>query len=337
MGGMAQRSKHIVVIGASSGGIEALRTLVADLPEDFPAPIAIVLHMSPDSPGLLADILSRPARLPVVTPRNGERLASGRIYVAPPDRHLVLEPGRLRVTKGPKENRFRPAIDPLFRSAAQVFGPGAIGVILTGNLGDGTAGLWAIKRLGGVTVVQDPDDALFPSMPRNAIESVQPHHVVPLSQIAPLLACLTATEPQAVEEVPVPDHMHIEVNIAKEQNPMDAGLERIARPSSFACPECHGVLLQLDQEGRIRFRCHTGHAYSIESLLNAIGEGIDEALWNAIRALEEGTLLMRQMSSHLATHDPTVGRDLEKRAHEAHAQAESVRKVASSRQPVESS
>src|SRR4051794_15988643 len=175
---------HLVVIGTSGGGIEALRELAAGLPADFPAPIAVVMHTSPQAPGILPDILQRAGALPAVNAKNGERLRPGTIYVPPPDHHLLIEPGRVRISRGPRENRFRPAIDPLFRSAAQVYGPGAIGVLLTGSLDDGTAGLWAIKRLGGVAIVQDPADALFPDMPRSAIEHVEVDHVVPLADVA---------------------------------------------------------------------------------------------------------------------------------------------------------
>jgi hypothetical protein len=149
-----------IVIGASAGGIEAVRTLVAGLPDTFSAPICIVVHTAPGSPGIMAEILGRDTRLPVSFARDGCRLQAGHISLAPPDEHLLLEPGRVRVTKGPSEHRFRPAIDPLFRSAAQVFGPAAIGVVLTGNLDDGTAGLWMIKKLGGIAVVQDPQEAM---------------------------------------------------------------------------------------------------------------------------------------------------------------------------------
>src|SRR5687767_3732333 len=153
---------RIVVIGASAGGVDALRAIVAALPADFPAPICVVVHTSPQSPSILDQILDRAGPLTAAAACNGERIRPGRIYVAPPDCHLVIEPGVLRVTRGPKENRFRPAVDPLFRSAAQVYGPAATGVVLTGNLDDGTAGLWAIKQLGGISIVQDPADALFP-------------------------------------------------------------------------------------------------------------------------------------------------------------------------------
>jgi two-component system chemotaxis response regulator CheB len=188
---------RLVVIGTSAGGIEALRAIAAALPADFPAAIAIVMHLSPQSPGILDDILNRAGPLRADVARGGERLQPGHIYVAPADAHLLVEPGRLRLTRGPKENRFRPAIDPLFRTAAQVYGPAAVGVILTGNLDDGTAGLWAIKKLGGTTVVQDPADAMFPAMPESAVRHVEIDHVVPLAAIAPLLVRLTTSRSPA--------------------------------------------------------------------------------------------------------------------------------------------
>src|SRR5262245_16612417 len=223
------------------------------------------MHSAPEAPGVLDAILSRAGTLPAPNAINGERLQPGHVYVAPPDFHLVVEPGVLRVTKGPRENRFRPAIDPLFRSAAQVYGPGAIGVILTGSLDDGTDGLWAIKQLGGVAIVQDPLDALFPSMPQNAVDHVHVDYILPLADIARKLTELTSAPVEAAAAVEVPEQLRVEVKIAMEHNPIDAGLERIGTPSRFACPECHGVLLELKEGTRTKFRCHTGHAYSIAS------------------------------------------------------------------------
>src|SRR5581483_492929 len=225
---------RIVGIGTSSGGIEALRVLLAALPADFPAPICIVIHTSTESPGIVPGILSRITPLPVRYAADGDALRAGHVYVAPPDRHLLVEPGRARVTKGPRENRFRPAIDPLFRSAAQVFGPGAIGVVLTGSLDDGTSGLDVIKRLGGTAVVQDPEDALYPSMPQSAIAHVAVDYVVPLAQLAPLLVGLTSVPAAAWPAAPVPVEVEVEVKIAKEHNPVDAGLEQLGEPSPFA-------------------------------------------------------------------------------------------------------
>src|SRR3954470_1007475 len=186
-------NNHVVVIGASAGGIEALRVVVAGLPRDFPAPIGIVLHMAPQSPGLLDAILSRAGHLPAVSVRDHARVKPGHIYVAAPDRHMLLEPGVVRATKGPRETRLRPASHPLFLSAAMVYGPAAIGVVLTGNLDDGTAGLWTIKQLGGIAIVQEPDDALFPSMPRSALEYTPVDYRVALADIAPLLVRLTTS------------------------------------------------------------------------------------------------------------------------------------------------
>ena len=323
--------RHLVVIGTSAGGIEALRQLVADLPADFPAAIAIVMHTSPQSPGVLHDILERSGRLPAINPGTIERLEGGRIYVAPPDFHLLVEPGRLRLTKGPRENRFRPAIDPLFRSAAQVYGPRAVGVILTGNLDDGAAGLWAIKKLGGIAIVQDPADAMFPSMPTSALANVTPDHVVPLPAIAPLLVRVTEAAPLEDTRPAVPEHVEVEVNIAREEHPIEAGLGRISTPSPFTCPECHGVLMRLEDEGRIRFRCHTGHAYSAESLLAELRESIEAALWTTIRAMQEGDLLMRELASHLETaHGSTEAHELTREAERVARQAGALRDMVTS-------
>jgi two-component system, chemotaxis family, protein-glutamate methylesterase/glutaminase len=311
---IAQMHERIVVIGTSAGGLDALRTLVGALPADFPAPVVIVMHLAPESPGILHQILDRAGPLRSTVVRSGERLHTGRVYVAPPDVHLLIEPGRVRLTRGPKENRFRPAIDPLFRTAAQVYGPAAIGVILTGNLDDGTAGLWAIKKLGGTAIVQDPADAMFPTMPESAVRHVKVDHLVPLDGIAPLLVRLTAA-PVEGPAVELPEHVNVDIRIAREEDPLEAGLRDVTEPSAIACPECHGVLLQLKEEGRIRFRCHTGHAYSAESLLADITSGIEEALWIAIRSLQEGGMLMRQLADYDAVASiPGDGGALKERA-----------------------
>jgi two-component system chemotaxis response regulator CheB len=251
----------------------------------------------------MAGIVGREALLPVSLACDLCRLQNGHVYVAPPDRHLLVEPGRMRVTKGPREHRFRPAIDPLFRSAAQVFGPGAIGVILTGNLDDGTAGLWTIKKLGGIAIVQDTAEAMFPSMPQHALDNVAVDHMVPIARMPSLLVELTTEFPPAVEPVPVPEYIDVEVNIAKEKNPRDAGMEKIGKPSPYACPDCHGVLLEFEEGGRVRFRCHTGHAYSADSLMAAMNEAIEHAMATAVRSVEEGRLLMDEVASDLEHRD----------------------------------
>ncbi|HEY0378496.1 MAG TPA: chemotaxis protein CheB [Pyrinomonadaceae bacterium] len=321
-------TKNIVVIGASVGGIEALRTIAGGLPAEFPASVFVVLHVAPYSPGILADILDRAGVLSAANAVDGERIQPGRIYVAPPDRHLVIEPNRVRLTRGPKENRFRPAVDPLFRSAAQVYGPRVVGVVLTGYLDDGTAGLWAVKQLGGTTVVQDPLDALAPSMPRSAMRQVSVDYCVPADEIAPLLVRLTGAAVEEEGAFEVPEEMEIEVRIAMEDKALDAGVFKLGEPSNYACPECHGVLLQLKEEKRVRFRCHTGHAYSVDSLLSEITEGVEDSLWNAIRSIEESALLLRHMAEHLTESEN--GDTAEKflaRAQEAERRADLVRQT----------
>jgi two-component system chemotaxis response regulator CheB len=292
--------EHLIVIGASSGGIAVLMEVVGALSPEFPAPICVVQHVSAESPGTIHTILSHASALPAELASDERRLEPGRIYVAPADHHLLVEPGVLRVLRGPKENRFRPAIDPLFRSAAQVYGPRVIGVVLTGSLDDGTAGLWAIKRLGGIAIVQDPATAAFPSMPSNALEHVAVDYCVPAAEIGPLLNRLSQVsvhERQAFAERNEADR--IETDISAGRDPEVAGVQRLGAPSPFACPECHGVLRQIVEDGRWRFRCHTGHAYSIESLREALGETVEETLWNAIRVLDEyGRLLLHIGEQH---------------------------------------
>jgi two-component system chemotaxis response regulator CheB len=321
-------AKDIIVVGASVGGIEALRTIAGGLPQDFPASVFVVVHTAPEAPGVLADILDRAGSLPAAFATDGERLQPGRIYVAPPDRHLIIEPNRIRLTRGPKENRFRPAVDPLFRSAAQVYGPRVIGVILTGYLDDGTAGLWAVKQLGGTAIVQDPHEALAPSMPASAMRQVRVDHCLPIGEIAPLLVRLTSAPLDEEGAYEVPDEMDIEVKIAKEHTALDVGVLKLGEPSNYACPECHGVLLQLKEEKRVRFRCHTGHAYSVDSLLAEISEGVEDSLWNAIRSIEESVLLLRHMAEHL--DESENGHTSEKflaRAKEAERRADVVRQA----------
>jgi two-component system chemotaxis response regulator CheB len=227
--------EHLIVIGASSGGVEVLTRIIGALPADLPAAVCVVLHLSPESPGAVPRILAHAGVLPVeeVAVPHG-KLMSGRIYVAPADHHLIVEPARVHVSRGPRENRFRPAIDPLFRSAAQVYGPRVIGVLLSGSLDDGTAGLWSIKQLGGIAVVQDPADAMFPSMPESALKHVSVDHCAPAADIGPLLVRLTATSVQD-RELARGDAMDVEVRIAAGENAHTAGIERISTPSPFAC------------------------------------------------------------------------------------------------------
>ena len=321
--------RNVVVIGASSGGIDALRFIAGLLPADFPAAIAVVQHMGPASPGILHTILAMAGPLDAVCVQTSEPLRPRTIFVPRPNHHLVVEPSRLRSTLGPRENRFRPAIDPLFRSAAQAHGPRVVGVILTGGLDDGAAGLWAVKQLGGVAVVQDPADALVPSMPQSAMAAVRVDHCVPLAGIPALLVRLVSEDLAEKGGYSMPERIDIEVRIAREEPPIDVGVRKLGPPSPYACPECHGVLLQVEEGEHIRFRCHTGHAYSIESLLAEFDDAADRAVWNSLRALQEEAMFLRHLMAHARERkDERLMEALEKRAREAEDRLAKVRSAA---------
>jgi len=324
-----QECNKIIAIGASTGGIETLKELVGDLPRDLPAALLVVVHTSPESPNVLDHILARAGKLPASLAQNGERPQPGHIYVSRADHHLLIDAdGLLRLSRGPKENRFRPAIDPLFRSAAAYYGPRVIGVVLTGWLDDGTAGLWAIKEHGGIAVVQHPEDAIAPSMPLNALKHVEVNHVVPLAKMPALLASLAHGPAPEGRSKPMSKKMETEVKIAREDNALDSGITTWGDPSLFACPECHGVLLQLKEGSQLRFRCHTGHAYSLESLLSDLTERSEETLWSAVRALDETALLLDQMSRQLETHQHNdAAATLRRKADETIARGKKVREV----------
>ncbi len=233
-------TRDTIVIGASAGGVQALQTLVADLPPDLPAAVFIVLHISADFPSLLPQILARQSMLDVAHAINGEPIQNGRIYVAPPDEHLIIEDKRVKLVHGPKENLHRPSIDALFRSAARWGGPRVIGVVLTGARSDGKVGMRAVKLRGGLTIVQDPSEAPFPSMPRNVMQEIKVDYSLPLREIAPLLNHLSR---EAIEEergYPMPDEVEIESRISEQKMEGDelvASVERIGRVSRLTCPE----------------------------------------------------------------------------------------------------
>ncbi|MBW8769839.1 MAG: chemotaxis protein CheB [Gemmatimonadetes bacterium] len=295
--------RDVIVVGGSAGAIEALKATLAGLPKDLAAAVLVVVHIAPASPARLAEILQRGCALPVRSASGDEPLETGRVYVAPPDRHLIVEAGRVRLTGAPRENHSRPAIDPLFRSAALVYGPRVIGVVVSGRLDDGTAGLWAVKERGGIAIVQDPDDAAHPDMPRNALQYTVADHIVRAVDMGPLLARLVG------ERVPmnagaVPRALELEVKIAMEANALEQGVMTLGPPTPYTCPECHGVLARMEQGGIPRFRCHTGHAYSLDSLLVSVTEKAEEALWNALRAVEETVILLNEVGAGHPLTDP---------------------------------
>lgn len=319
------------MIGASAGGFDVLRKLVAGLPADLDASVFIVWHMAPDVKGVLPQVLSQLGTLPASHATDGEAIRTGQIYIAPPDHHLTLEREKIRVTKGPKVNRFRPAVDPLFRSAAFAYGARVIGVILSGALDDGAAGLWAIKQCGGLAVAQDPADAEVPSMPENAIHSSQPDHIVPASELAELLAKLAGEEIEDRKETIMKENGHPGRKAqVQEENPVGNGdFFNLHALTPYTCPECHGVLSAIKENDRIRFRCHTGHAFSFDSLLSALTESVEESLWTAIRGIQESKFLLNHMGDHLAeVNEPKLAAAYFKKAREAESRLQMVRQAA---------
>jgi two-component system, chemotaxis family, protein-glutamate methylesterase/glutaminase len=284
----------IIVIGASAGGVEALIAVVGALPCDLPAALFVVLHVPPDGTSVLPRILTSAGRLPAAHPRDGDPIEHGRIYVAPPDHHLLVEPGCVRVVRGPRENRYRPAADPLFRSAARAYGSRVIGVVLSGMLDDGSAGMIAIASRGGTGVVQTPGDALFPGMPRSAIKNDSPAHVLPVAEIGALLTRL-AREPAHIDQE-VPRSMEKEANSAALDMETLDDPDKPGTPSVFGCPECGGVLWEMREDAMLRYRCRVGHAFTADSLIAEQSLHLEAALWAALRGLEEKAALVHRLA-----------------------------------------
>jgi two-component system, chemotaxis family, protein-glutamate methylesterase/glutaminase len=288
--------RDVVVVGFSAGGVEAMARLAAALPRDLPAAVLVVHHFPANSVSALPSILSRAGPLPAVHAVHEQELQPGRIYVAPPDRHMLLVENRIHLSRGPRENGHRPAVDPLFRSAAREFGPRVVGVLLSGSLDDGTVGLMAVKRHGGLAVVQDPAEAPYPAMAQSAIERVGVDLVLPVEDIAQLLTRLTR-EPVASQEgktAMLPEEEEV-------QDPAESGTAAIsdgpfpAPPSSLTCPDCGGAIWEQVEGELVRYRCHVGHAYTVDSMVGAQAALVEAALWTAVRALEEKAQLSRRL------------------------------------------
>lgn len=318
--------QRIIVIGASAGGFEAIKTIIKNLPPGFATPIFIVWHISPDIRGVMPQVLNKLNKIPAANAYNNEPIKPNRIYVAPPDHHLLIEKDKVLITHGPKENRFRPAVDPLFRSAAYAYGNRVIGVVLSGALDDGTAGLWAIKHYGGTAIVQDPMDAEAASMPENALRQVDVDYCVGVSEIAKLLVRLSNEEVNKNTTVMKDEQTKKEIEIALGKNPMKEGVLGFGELSPLTCPECHGVLVRLQNDNVIRYRCHTGHAYSADTLMAAVTERIENSLYSAIRGMDESTLLLNHIGDHLAeTNQPKLAAVYFKKAKEAQQKSNLVR------------
>ena len=287
-------TKDIVVIGASAGGVEALQRLCASLPADFPASLFVTQHLSPSAKSVLPLLLDRAGPLPACSPRDGDRIERGRIYVAAPDHHMLLREGKVLMRRGPNENRTRPAVNALFRSAAIAYGGRVIGAVLTGLLDDGTDGLIAITAGGGTSIVQDPDDAEWPSMPRNALTRDHVDHAVPLAELGALLTRLVQEE--ANPSVPLPEEYRVEDRMAAQEFAvMESDMITPGAPSHISCPDCGGVLNQIDMEEEIRFRCQVGHAFTPLGLAAAQSDELERALSIAARTHRDRIRLFDQM------------------------------------------
>lgn len=289
------RQRDLIVIGTSAGGVQALQELVAELPPELPASVLVVLHLSSSGASVLHEILARAGELPATQAVDGEQLERGHIYVAPPNQHLLVRGPNIHLSGGPRENGHRPAIDPLFRSAARAFGPRVIGVVLTGTLDDGTDGLRLIKQSDGAAVVQDPDDAAYSEMPQSAIDYAIPDHVVPVVDMGKVLCDLVdeSLEPSLAATIPSPREQEIDlVETELGREPPDEG-----NASLLTCPDCGGVLIEREEGGGVvRFACQVGHAYSPESLVELQGDALESALWRALRTLEERADLLNRMA-----------------------------------------
>lgn len=294
-------SRDVIVIGGSAGAVPALKELVRALPADLPAALFVALHVAPDAPGLLPEILRRLETLPSAMAQDGDEVLPGRILVAPPDHHLVIEERRVRVTRSPRVNRFRPSIDVMFRSAATSLGPRVAGVVLSGLLDDGTYGLATIKEHRGIAIVQDVAEATFSSMPRSAIDRVDVDHVLRVRDMPDVLQALArGTDPAMAGK---------ERQVARQQ-------QRKRRPArgapesapdwlpggeltAYGCPDCGGALLASEEAGLLHFRCRIGHGYTAQSLQTSQEERLEDALWTAVRALEESAALRRRMAERV--------------------------------------
>lgn len=291
-------NRDVVTIGASAGGVEALQALLGGLPANFAAAILIVMHMPGHSPSYLPNILDRVAALPVVRAEDGAEIVAGRVYVAPPNFHLIVAEGFLRVVHGPKENLHRPAIDPLFRSAAAAYGARVIGVILSGALDDGTSGLMMVRASGGTAIIQDPATATHSSMPASALQQVPDAYVLPVGEMAELLVRLTQEElPVTISAEKAPKAAGMEARLAEFDMSEIENESRRGDPSGLGCPDCGGVLWEIIENGFLRYRCRVGHAYTAKYLEAQQRHAIEAALWAALRALEESASLSSRMAS----------------------------------------
>lgn len=298
--------RHVIVVGASAGGVEALQAVARGLPADLAAPVIVVLHVHARSKSFLPEILSAAGSLAASHAKDGERMNAGHIYVAPPDHHLIIERNHIHLGIGPKENYQRPCINVTFRSAALAYGDKAIGVVLTGQLDDGTAGCWDIKRRGGTIIVQHPEDAAFSSMPLSTLREVEADYTLPLIEIGPLLGQLSSG------------------NESGETRLQEESLGMQPKVVDLTCPECRGTIWEVPKGPSIQYRCRVGHSYSPRSMLAEHSAAQEKALWAAVVALEEGAVLATKLARQL---EPHLREQLLHESRQKQQQAAAIRKV----------
>lgn len=293
---VSEKISRVLVIGTSAGGLNALINLIGQIPKDFPLPILVVRHISPDATGnILLDELTKLKTITCQHAKNGGEMKRGNLYLAQSDHHLLVgEDLKMLVTKGAHENRSRPAIDPLFRSAAVAFGPGVIGILLTGYLDDGTSGMKAIKKCRGICIVQDPEEAEYPDMPRNALNNVKVDYCLPLAEMGHLFSEII--QKKLPKRTAVPKDIQIEARIAERVLSDLSSVNQIGDQVPFNCPGCGGVLWKVGKDNDLRFRCHTGHAYTAAYLLAEQTNKIEETMWTALRMFEEHKNLLTEMA-----------------------------------------
>lgn len=319
-------NRDLVAVGTSAGGVEALSALAKGLPEAFPAALLVTIHLSDQFPSSLDEVVSRAGPLRASFATDGETIRNAHIYIAPAGRHLIVDGNHLSLGNGPRENNARPAIDPMMRSVALCCADRAIGIVLTGTLDDGASGLWTIGRCGGISVVQDPRDAAFPEMPRAALNSLQPDHVVALADLPRLLATLVR-EP-AGPRMPLPAGLKYEVGVARGLEANMQHMDRVGRRSVLTCPDCDGVLWEIDEGDLMRYRCHVGHAYTYALMNIVLDESVRRALGSSLRALEERVALMRKLARQSrAQSSPRTADNWEQKAQEFEREANTIREA----------
>ncbi len=297
--------QNIFVIGASAGGVEALQQLVRQLPPEFPGTLFVALHLAPRIKSLLPEILTSAGPLLAAHPKDGEKIESGRIYVAPPDNHLVIEHKHMHLSRGPKEQHHRPCINVMFRSAALAYGERVRAVVLTGELDDGTAGMWEVKRRGGVAVIQNPEEAAFPSMPLSALREVEAEYIVNIAEMGALLTRLASQE--------------------REYNGTQMASTNVdPQLTDLRCPDCRGPVWELPRDKGTEFRCRVGHVFSAKSMLSEQFAAQEQALYGAVNSLEEGASLATRLAKTL---EGPFSERLREEARERHGQAEAIRGI----------